>query len=73
MIILILNPNKAAIDQGSYRPISLINQGANIFTAVLAREIIKRIDKYVKNDQCGSTNVRFGQKNYENKLLYREK
>ena len=53
LIILIPKPNKDLTDPSSYGPISLLNQNAKIFTAILANRMNKFITKYIKEDKNG--------------------
>ena len=42
-----------SLQEGSYRSISLINQDAKIFTAILANRFHKFLANYIKEVQCG--------------------
>lgn len=53
MIVLILKPDKNLMDMGSYRPVSLINQDAKIFTAIMTKRLNKFVGKYIERDQNG--------------------
>ena len=53
LIVLILKPDKNPANMDAYRPISLINQDAKIFTAIMAKRLNSFMWKYIEKDQNG--------------------
>lgn len=52
-IITVLKPGRDPVLPSSYRPISLINQDAKIFRAVIASRVKQIVCHYVHKDQMG--------------------
>ena len=50
LIVLILKPDKNPINMEAYRPISLINQDAKIFTAIMAKRLNNFMGSYIEKD-----------------------
>lgn len=57
-IVTILKPHRDPLLPSSYCPISLINQDAKIFMAVLANRLKAIVPTYIHNDQTGFVPVR---------------
>uniref|UniRef100_A0A8C6P3S8 Reverse transcriptase domain-containing protein n=1 Tax=Nothobranchius furzeri TaxID=105023 RepID=A0A8C6P3S8_NOTFU len=60
LIILILKPNKAPTESGSYRPISLLNSDSKIIAKALAMRLERALPAIIHGDQNGSVQNRQG-------------
>lgn len=52
-LVPILKPGKDGMFCASYRPITLLNVDARLFTSILSMRLQKIVTKYIKQDQMG--------------------